>query len=469
MVVGEFTQETDLLVIGGGPGGYTAAFRAAQLGVQTTIVEATESLGGVCLHVGCIPSKTLLWVAELADLGRRAAQFGVEYSRPKVDLDKVRQWKKEVTAKLAAGLDAQCKRLGVERVRARAQFEDSRHVVLRDGPTARIRFRRAIVATGSESVRLRGIEIDSPRIMHSTGALKLEDVPKHLLVIGGGYIGLELSSVYAALGSEVTVVEMLPGLLTGADPDLVRPLAKRMKDVLAEVCLKTRVTAMKEVKNGVKVTLEGDNLPKRTTFDRVLVSVGRRPKTDDLGLDNTRVKTDQAGFIQVDQQLRTADSRIYALGDVVGNPMLAHKASHEGKVCAEVIAGHPSAADARAIPAVVFTDPEIAWCGLTETEAKAAGTKVAVKKIPWGASGRAVSIGRTDGLTKILFDPQTQRVLGVGICGPHAGDMIAEGALAIEMGAVAADLAATVHPHPTLSEMVGEVADMMELGTLTGS
>ncbi|HUU82206.1 MAG TPA: dihydrolipoyl dehydrogenase [Phycisphaerae bacterium] len=468
MVVGEFTQETDLLVIGGGPGGYTAAFRAAQLGVQTTIVEATEFLGGVCLHVGCIPSKTLLWVAELAGLAEHAAQFGVELGKPKVNLDKVRQWKEGVTAKLAAGLDSQCKRLGVERVRGRARFEDSRYVAVQDSATARIKFKHAIIATGSESIRLKGIEIDSPQVMDSTGALKLEDVPGHLLVVGGGYIGLELGSVYAALGSEVTVVEMMPGLLPGVDADLVRPLARRLKDVLTQVCLKTRVTAMKEAGGGVEVAFEGDNLPQRNTFDRVLVSVGRRPNTDGLQLAKTQVKTDPHGFIKVNQRLQTDDPRIYAIGDVVGNPMLAHKASHEGKVCADVIAGHDNTFDARAIPAVVFTDPEIAWCGLTEAEAKAAGTKVVVKKIPWGASGRAVSIGRSEGVTKMLFDPQTHRILGVGMCGLHAGEMIAEGVLAMEMGAVATDLAATIHPHPTLSEMMGEVADMMELGTLTG-
>ena len=462
MVVGEFTRETDLLVIGGGPGGYTAAFRAAQLGVDTVLVEATDHLGGICLHEGCIPSKTLLYMAETIEQAAGAERMGISFSKPKINLDKVRDWKNDVTRKLAKGLDNQCKRLGVERIRGRARFEDSRHVVLQDGDISRIKFRRAVIATGSRAVRLTGIEADSPRVIDSREALELADVPKTLLVIGGGYIGLELGSVYAALGSEVTVVEMLPNLLPGADQDLVRPLAKRMRDVLAEIALQTKVTAMKDLGNGIEVTFEGQNVPKRAKFEKILVSVGRRPNTDELGLENTKAQLD-GGFIQVDQRLRTSDVRIFAIGDVVPGPMLAHKASHQGRICAEVIAGHDAVSDARAVPAVVFTDPEIAWCGLTETEAKAQGVKVTVKKIPWGASGRATAMGRTEGVTKILFEPHTRLVLGVGMCGPHAGEMIAEAALALEMGAVAADLAATIHPHPTLSEMVGEAADMMEV------
>jgi len=465
MVVGEFTQETDLLIIGGGPGGYTAAFRAAQLGVQTTLVEATAALGGVCLHEGCIPSKTLLYVSELIEQASRAEQFGLAFGKPEVNLDRLREWKKTVIGKLSGGLGSSAKRFGVERIEGRARFEDSRHVVVEGEQSTRIRFRRAIVATGSESIRLRGIEIDSPRVMHSRGALDLADVPERLLVVGGGYIGLELGSVYAALGSRVTVVEMLDSLLPGADADLVRPLGKRMKEVLAQICVKTRVTAMKEVSGGIEVRFEGDHVPSQTTFDRVLVSVGRRPRSGELGLEHTQVEVDDRGFIRVDEQFRTADARIHAIGDVIGDPMLAHKAAHEGKICADVIAGRQAAFDARAIPAVVFTDPEIAWCGLTESEAKAAGRKVAVKKMPWGASGRAVAMGRADGVTKILFDPETHRVLGVGMCGPHAGEMIAEGVLAMEMGAVATDLAATIHPHPTLSEMMGEVADLMEMSS----
>jgi dihydrolipoamide dehydrogenase len=466
MVVGEFTQESDLLVIGGGPGGYSAAFRAAQHGISTTIVEASPALGGVCLHEGCIPSKTLLHVNEVLHLIRSASQFGIESGKPKLNLDKVREWKESVRTKLASGLEGTAKRLGVERIQGRARFEDSKHVALQDSNVKRIKFRRAIIATGSSSIRLKGIEADSPRLIHSTRALDLDSVPKSMLVIGGGYIGLELGTVYAGFGTEVTVVEMMPNLLPGADQDLVRPLARRMNDVLTEVCLETKVTGMKEAKDGLSVTFEGKNQPKRTKFDVVLVSVGRRPNTADLGLENTQVKVSDRGFIQVDEQMRTHDSRIYAIGDVVGDPMLAHKAYYEGRVCADVIAGLDAVNDARAIPAVVFTDPEIAWCGITEAEAKAQGKKVLVKKMPWGASGRAVAIGRTEGLTKVICDPETHRVLGIGICGVHAGEMIAEGVLAMEMGAVATDLASTIHPHPTLSEMMFEAAEQVELSAM---
>ena len=460
MVVGEFTQETDLLVIGGGPGGYSAAFRAAKLGVQTTIVEERGPLGGVCLHVGCIPSKTLLSMAELLSAAEHAGEFGLAFPKPKIDLGGVRKWKGEVITKLARGLEATAKKLGVERVQGRARFEDSKTVAISGGEVPRIKFRRAIVATGSKPVELKGVQIDSPRVWNSSSALDLEEVPKRLLVIGGGYIGLELGAVYAALGCEVTVVEMLDTLLAGCDPELVKPLAKRMGKVLKEVCLETKVVRMRESGKGVAVEFEGKNVPADKTFDRVLVSVGRRPNTDELGLENTRVRVDK-GFVQVDTRFQTADARIFAIGDVIGNPMLAHKAVHEGHVAAEVIAGKDGVFDRRTIPAVVFTDPEIAWCGLTEPEAKERGVEYVVKKMQWMGSGRAVAIGRTEGLTKILFDPKTQRVLGVGITGPHAGELIAEGVLAIEMGAVATDLAETIHPHPTLSETVGDVADQM--------
>ena len=462
MAVGESTHETDLLVIGGGPGGQAAAFRAAQLGVETTIVEATDSLGGVCLHAGCIPSKTLLHVAEIIEQARHAEQFGVTFGPPKVNLAKVRQWKEKVIAELASGLDNQCKRLGIKRIKGRARFESSTQVTVAGAEASQVRFKRAIVATGSTSIRLRGIEIDSPRVIHSGGALELRNVPKTLLVIGGGYIGLELGSVYASLGSEVTVVEMLESLLPGADADLVRPLARRMKERLAEVAVKTKVTAMKDTAEGIEVTYDSQAPPQRRVYEKVLVAVGRRPNTADLGLENTKVQLNRPGFIQVDRQLRTADPGIYAIGDAAPGMMLAHKAAHEGKVCAEVIAGGDVSFEAKAIPAVVFTDPEIAWCGLTQTEAKAGGTKFVLKKMPWGASGRATAMGRTEGLTKILFEPESNRVLGVAICGPHAGEMIAEGVLAVEMGATAGDLAAAVHPHPTLSELIGEVADMMQ-------
>jgi len=460
MVVGEFTQETDLLVIGGGPGGYSAAFRAAKLGIQTTIVEARGPLGGVCLHVGCIPSKTLLSVAELIAMAEHGKEFGLSFGRPKIDLGGVRGWKEKVITKLSKGLDSAAKRLGVERVRGRATFEDSKFVAIADGDIPRIKFRRAIIATGSSPVVLRGVQIDSPRVMDSTAALAVDEIPKTLLVVGGGYIGLELSAVYSALGADVTVVEMMDTLIPGCDADLAKPLVKRMNKVLKEVCLSTKVVSMKDTGKAISVSFEGKKTPGRKQFDRVLVAVGRRPNTDNLGLERTRV-TVEKGFISVDAQFKTSDPKIMAIGDCIGNPMLAHKAVHEGHVAAEVLAGKNVVFDRRTIPAVVFTDPEIAWCGLTETDAKAAGVDYQVKKMQWVASGRAVAIGRTDGLTKILFDPTTQRVLGVGMTGPHAGEMIAEGVLAIEMGAVATDLAETIHPHPTLSETVGDVADMM--------
>ena len=466
MVVGELTQETDLLIIGGGPGGYTAAFRAAELGVKTTVVEARQAgLGGVCLHEGCIPSKTLLTAAELIALPEHAEPFGIKFDKPTIELNKLREWKNQVVGKLVGGLDGQAKKFKIERVAGYAHFEDSHCVVVQGEHNTRIKFRKAIIATGSESIRLKGIEIDSPRIMHSSGALALADIPQNLLVIGGGYIGLELGSVYARLGSEVTVVEMMDSLLPGADGDLVRPLAKTLGGVLKEICLKTKVTAMTEEKNGLKITFDSDQPPGRDTFEKVLVCVGRRPRSDNLGLDKTKVKVNHRGFIEVDEQRRTSDERIFAIGDVVPGPMLAHKAAAEGKIAAEVIAGQHSTFDARAIPAVVFTDPEVAWCGLTANEAKESGRKVVVKKMPWGACGRAVSMGRANGMTKILFDGDTQQVLGVGMVGVHAGEMIAEGVLALEMGAVAADLAGTIHPHPTLSEMMGEAANLMAITT----
>ncbi|MEE9295908.1 MAG: dihydrolipoyl dehydrogenase [Phycisphaerae bacterium] len=460
MVVGELSQETDLLVIGGGPGGYSAAFRAAQLGISTTIVEQHDLLGGVCLHAGCIPSKSLLAMSELLAMAERGSQFGLEFQPPKINLDGIRSWQKKTIDKLTRGLDSVANKLGVEHVKGKATFEDSRFVSVTGGEVAGVKFRRAIVATGACPVVLEGVQIDSPRVMDSTAALALTEIPKTLLVLGGGYIGLELGQVYASLGSKVTVVEMMGALLPGVDTDLTRPLVKRLKSQFEGICLKTKVVSMKDTGTSVKIGFEGQQVPEKKKYDRVLVAVGRRPNTPALGLERTKVGMDR-GFIQVDEQFRTADPKIYAIGDVVGNPMLAHKAVHQGRVCAEAIAGRNAVFDRRAIPAVVFTDPEIAWCGITEIGAKEQGIPIEVKKMQWGGSGRAVTIGRTDGLTKMLFDPSTQRILGVGIVGPHAGEMIAECCLAIEMGAVATDLAETVHPHPTLSETVGDVANMM--------
>jgi dihydrolipoamide dehydrogenase len=458
MVVGEFTQETDLLIIGGGPGGYHAAFRAAQNGIQTTIVESDGALGGVCLHRGCIPSKTYLAMAELLFAAESAKQMGIEFAKPKLDATAIRNWKSQVIDKLASGLDSLCKKHQVEKIKGTARFEDGKHVAVEGGEVPRIKFRRAIIATGSRSLSLRDIQIDSPRVLTSRTALDLEDIPKTLLVIGGGYIGLELGQVYAGFGSRVTVVEMTSGLLPGVDRDLARHLVKRLDAEFDQICLDTSLTKMKEVKGGIEVEFEGKNPPKSKKYDKVLVSVGRRPNSADLNLDKAGVERDERGFIKVDDNFQTTAQRIYAIGDVIGNPMLAHKALHEGMVLADRLAGKDVVFEPRAIPAVVFTDPAIAWAGYTESEAKEAGLDITIRKIPWSASGRAVAIGRTDGVTKLILDKSTERVLGVGLCGPHVGEMISEGVLAIEMGAVAYDLEHIIHPHPTLSETFGEAA-----------
>jgi dihydrolipoamide dehydrogenase len=461
MVVGEFTQETDLLVIGGGPGGYHAAFRAASNGIQTTIVEASPALGGVCLHHGCIPSKTYLSIAETMHAAASAAVMGIRFADPKLDLAAIRGFKQEVVSKLAGGLDQLSKKHGVERLQGKARFEDAKHVAIQGGEVPRVKFRRAIIATGSRPARLRDIQIDSPRVLTSKTALELEDVPETLLVIGGGYIGLELGQVYAGFGSKVTVVEMLPGVLTGADRDLVRPLLKRLTTDFQQICTETKVIKMKEVKDEVELEFEGKNPPALKKFDKVLVSVGRMPGAADLDLDRAGVKVDEGGFIRVDERFQTTARNIYAVGDVIGEPMLAHKAQHEGTVLADSLAGKNAVFEPRAIPAVVFTDPQIAWAGCTEAEAKEEGLDFVIKKMPWSASGRAVALGRTDGITKLIFEKSTQRLLGIGLCGVHAGEMIAEGVLALEMGAVAFDVATAIHPHPTLSETISDVAAMV--------
>lgn len=462
MVVGEFTQETDLLIVGGGPGGYHAAFRAAQNGIETILVEADDKLGGVCLHRGCIPSKTYLSMAETLHIAQSSKAMGIDFGTPKIDVNAIAQWKQKVVTKLAGGLEALCKKYGVEKIKGKARFEDGKTVALEGAEIARIKFRKAVVATGSRSIELKGVQIDSPNVLTSRTALEMRDIPKTLLVIGGGYIGLELGQVYASFGSQVTVVEMLPGLMAGADKDLVRPLLKRLKEQFTEISLETKVVGMKEVKGGIQLEFEGKNPPKSQKFEKVLVSVGRRPNTSELKLDKAGVELDERGFIKVDERFKTTAERIYAIGDVIGEPMLAHKAGHEGHVVADIIAGKDVVFEPRAIPAVVFTDPEIAWAGHTELEAKAAGMDVVIKKIPSSASGRAVALGRTEGLTKLIFDKSTKRLVGMGLTGPHAGEMIAEGVLAMEMGAVAHDLASTIHPHPTISEMIGEAAGMMD-------
>ena len=454
---------TQVVVIGGGPGGYAAAFMAADLGLQTTLVDMELNPGGVCLYRGCIPSKALLHVAKVISESREAAHWGVEFTAPRIDVDKLRQWKTSVVDKLTGGLGQLSKQRKVKYIQGRATFIDSNTIKIEKvkGGEAQLRYEHAILATGSRPATVPGLSLDSPRVMDSTSALEVEDVPKRLLVIGGGYIGLELGTVYAALGSEVSVVEMTAGLLPGADRDLVNILAKRVNAMCRAVMLNTKVTSITETAEGIRVKLEGANLEQpEQVFDKVLISVGRKPNSAGLGLENTKVEVDARGFVKVDAQRRTSDPAIFAIGDITGDPMLAHKASHEGRVAAEVIAGHKTAFEPAAIPAVVFTDPEIAWAGLTETEAREQGRNVKVARFPWAASGRALTLDRTDGVTKLIVDPDSERVLGVGICGPGAGELISEGVLAIEMAARASDVGLTIHPHPTLSETVMNAADV---------
>jgi len=454
-----------VVVIGGGPGGYAAAFYAADLGMKVSLVDPAENPGGVCLYRGCIPSKALLHVAKLVEEARHAEAWGVKFGAPAIDLDRLRGFKEKVVNQLTGGLGVLSKQRKISYVRGTAAFRDAHSLEItgQDGKKTQLAFDYAVIATGSRPATVPGLSIESPRLMDSTGALELPDIPKSLLVVGGGYIGLELGSVYAALGTRVTVVEMTPGLLPGADRDLVNILAKRIEAMCDAVLLNTKVVGMKEAGKGIAVTFEGEGLgdrPKEQTFDRVLVSIGRRPNGAVPGLDRTKVKVNQRGYIEVDSKLQTAEPSIYAIGDVVGEPMLAHKASHEGRVAIEAIAGEKVAFEPLAIPAVVFTDPELAWAGLTEGEAQKQGRKVTVARFPWAASGRSLTLDRTDGLTKLLIDPDTQRLLGVGIVGPGAGELIAEGALAIEMGANATDLKLTIHPHPTLSETLMESAEV---------
>ena len=459
------TSDCQLVVIGGGPGGYAAAFRAADLGLDVTLVESAPRLGGVCLLRGCIPSKALLHVARVLTEAREAAEWGIRFGSPTIDLGAVRAWKDRVIGRLADGVLELARRRGIRILHARATFVDSQTLRLEGADVGTLRFRNAILATGSIPAVPPPLAADDPRVIDSTGALELQDIPARLLVVGGGYIGLEMGTVYSALGSRVVVVEMTDGLLPGVDRDLVRPLAQRLKERFEAVHLNTRVVALRPDADGVLASLEGASAGEER-FDRVLIAVGRRPNSLNLGLENTKVIVDGRGFVQVDRQLRTADANIFAIGDLAGEPMLAHKASHEGRTAAEVVAGHDTEFDKAAIPAVVFTDPEIAWCGLTETQARSQGREVQVARFPWGASGRAATLGRADGVTKLICDPQTQRVLGVGITGAGAGELIAEGVLAVEMAAVARDVAETVHPHPTLSETVGESAEAV-LGSAT--
>jgi len=459
----------NVAVIGGGPGGYAAAFLAADLGMSVTLIDPELNPGGVCLYRGCIPSKALLHVAKLLEEAHQAKDWGIEFGAPKIDLARLRSFKENVVKKLTGGLGVLSKQRKVKYVQGRAAFENSTtlNVTKPDGSPESLAFDRIIIATGSRPAVVPALKLDTPRMMDSTGGLALEDIPGTLLVVGGGYIGLELGSVYAALGTRVTVVEMLPGLLPGADRDLVLPLHKRLEKLFDSILLNTTVAAVKDEGNAIRATLKGqDGNLQEKVFDRVLVSVGRKPNSEIPGLEKTRVQVGQRGFIQVNKQLQTDDPSIHAIGDVVGEPMLAHKASHEGRVAVEAIAGHKVAFEPNAIPAVVFTDPEVAWAGLTEMQAQNENREVKVAKFPWAASGRAVTLDRPEGMTKLILDPQTERVLGVGIVGAGAGEMIAEGALAIEMAALASDVALTIHPHPTLSETVMESAEVF-FGTST--
>ena len=451
---------TQVVVVGGGPGGYTAAFYAADLGLQVTLIDPAVNPGGVCLYRGCIPSKALLHVADVLNEAKHADAWGISFGAPKIDIDRLRGFKEKVVTQLTGGLGQLSKQRKITYIQGTAAFADAQslEVTGADGKKSTLAFEHAIIATGSHPTRVPGLSIDSPRVMDSTGALDLPDIPASLLVVGGGYIGLELGTVYAALGTKVTVVEMTAGLLPGADRDLVNILARRIESMCEAVLLNTKVVSMKAQKDGVAVSLESAEGKKDVVFDRVLVSIGRRPNPVP-GVEKTKVVVNTRGFVEVDERRRTAEPSIYAIGDVAGEPMLAHKAFHEARVAVEAIAGHKVAYEPLAIPAVVFTDPELAWCGLTEAEAQQAKREITVARFPWGASGRALTLDRPDGLTKLILDPKTERILGVGIVGPGAGELIAEGVLAVEMGANATDLKMSIHPHPTLSETVMESAE----------
>lgn len=466
-------QHTDLVVLGGGPGGYAAAFLAADEGMQVTIVESDPRLGGTCLLRGCIPSKALLHVARvISEVDELREDWGVTYSHPEIDIDKVRARKEKVIATLSGGLSNLAKRRNVTVIHARGVFENSTTLRLEGDhesipASKRLTFSHCILATGSVPAMPPNFRIGSERVMDSTGALNLADIPDSLLVVGGGYIGLEMGSVYAHLGTKVSVVELMDGLLMGADRDLVKPLQKRLEKLFEKrIYLNTKVGSLAEVDNQVEVTFEGPGKFGHERFDRVLISVGRRPVTRDVGLENTQVQLDERGFAICDHQQRTADPHILAIGDVAGEPMLAHKASHEAKVAVEVLLGESVSFDKAAIPAVVFTDPEIAWAGMTEDEAKQAGRKVDIEVYPWAASGRAQALGRAEGLTKWLVDPETHRVIGCGIVGAGAGELIAEAVLAIEMGCEVRDLTESIHPHPTLSETLMNAGEV-HFGTAT--
>jgi len=460
--------ECAMVVLGAGPGGYTAAFRAADLGLDTVLVERYPVLGGVCLNVGCIPSKALLHAAAVIDEAAHATEYGVEFGTPKISIDKLRDYKGKVVGQFNKGLAGMAKQRKVRVVAGTARFVSANELEIAGdgGATQLLRFGQCIIAAGSQAMKLPGFPWDDPRIMDSTDALELAEVPKKLLVVGGGIIGLEMATVYRALGAEITVVEFMDQLMPGADKDLVKPLADRLKKQGVAVHLKTKVVEAKAQKNGIAVTFDGDSIPDNKLYDRVLVAVGRTPNGNKIDAGKAGVRVGERGFIAVDAQMRTNVPHIFAIGDIVGQPMLAHKATHEGKLAAEVAAGEKKEWVARVIPSVAYTDPEIAWVGVTETEAKAKGLKIGVGKFPWAASARATGIGRAEGFTKLVFDEATHRIIGGAIVGVHAGEMIAEIALAIEMGSEALDIGHTIHPHPTLSESVGMAAEVYD-GTVT--
>lgn len=460
-------HQADLLVLGSGPGGYTAAFRAADLGLKVILVERYPVIGGVCLNVGCIPSKALLHVAKVVEEAKEAKTIGLSFTEPEIDIDTTRSWKNGVVGQLTKGLHGLAKQRKVTILHGSGEFMGPNQIkVNHEQETVTVGFKQAVIAVGSEPVTIPGFPHDDPRVIDSTGALELEDIPDRLLIVGGGIIGLEMATVYNALGSKVSVVEMLDQIMTGADPDMVRPLLKRLKGQYENIWTSTKVASMEALEGGIKVSLEGKSAPESDTFDRILVAVGRRPNGNKINAEVAGIQVDDRGFIAVDNQMRTNVQHIFAIGDVIGQPMLAHKAVHEGKVAAEVAAGLKSGFDARVIPSVAYTDPEVAWVGLTETEAKSQNIKYEKGAFPWAASGRALSQGRSEGITKLLFDPDSERVIGAAVTGSNAGDLIAEAALAIEMNADAQDIGLTIHAHPTLAETIGFAAEAFE-GTIT--
>lgn len=465
------SEHFDLVVIGAGPGGYTSAFRAADLGLNVLLVERYPNLGGVCLNVGCIPSKALLHTAAVIRETREMAAHGVSFSEPQIDIDKLRGFKEDVIGKLTGGLSGLARQRGVSVAHGLAKFSSTHSLSISENPASEnperhVSFTSAVIAAGSKSIKIPGLPYDDPRLMDSTGALELADIPKRLLVIGGGIIGLEMGCVYAGLGSRVTVVELSEGLIPGCDRDLVRPLEKRLRSDFENIFLGSKVTGINSTDTGLSVNFDGGKAPENDTFDRVLLAVGRSPNGLEVAAENAGVNVDERGFIAVDSQQRTNVDHIFAIGDIVGQPMLAHKATHEGKVAAEVAAGKKSWFDAKTIPSVAYTDPEVAWMGLTETAAKEQGITIGKASFPWAASGRSLSMGRSEGITKVIYDPENKQILGAGMVGPNAGELIAEAVLALEMGADIEDIALTVHPHPTLSETFNFAAEVAE-GTVT--